>query len=78
MWVSDVNRYSVIQGGLTLKSVPRNYFNVTTTKFVIVDEYQEGPDIDKIDGVPDLIELLYSDEDIDQYVTYPNPKNNGY
>jgi len=40
---------------------------------VIVDEYQEGPDIDKIDGVPDLIELLYSEEDIDQYTTYPNP-----
>ena len=51
---------------------------MTGTDFVILEDYQEVDGLEEIDGVPDIISLLYTEEGVDQYVTYPEPNQNGY
>jgi len=55
-----------------------NLLNVTGTDFLIVDEYQQGVEISEIDGKPNIVELLYTEEMVNQYITSPKPDQNGY
>ena len=61
-------------------AIPEKFFNVTGTKFYEYNDLQESnqKDSDELSITPqDAISLLYSNEDIDQYVTYPFAETNG-
>ena len=60
-------------------SVPEKFFNVTGTEFYEYKELQPGVKAKETpSGEKDAISLLYSDESVDQYVTYPFAEINGY
>ena len=75
--VKDIDDYSSITN-IFFVGVPQNFLNVTGTDFVILEDYQEVDGLEEIDGVPDIISLLYTEEGVDQYVTYPESNQNGY
>lgn len=58
--------------------MPEHFLNITGTDYLVLDDYQEIDGLGEIDGTPDVIELLYTEEDVDQYVTYPEENQNGY
>lgn len=51
---------------------------MTGTDFLIVDSYQDDVPITKIDGKPNLVDLLYTDDGINQYENYPSPYQTAY
>jgi hypothetical protein len=51
---------------------------VTGTQFFLYNSIQQDIQFDQIGGKPDVVSLLYTDEGVDQYVTYPNHNTNGY
>ena len=57
---------------MTIHGVPQNLLNVTGTDYVVVNDYQESIPVTEIDGKPNIIDLLYTEEGIDQYPAYPS------
>ena len=45
--------------------------NVTGTDYLVVDDYQESVPTTEIDGKPNIIDLLYTEEGVDQYPSFP-------
>lgn len=76
---SDVNNFSAVFKSTNLAAVPPNYLNVTLDELYVYDSLQSGVDTTKTsNGKKDAISLLYSQEEVDQYVTYPLDDQNGY
>ena len=77
IYVRDVSDfYSIYEPAY--QAVDKNLFNVTGTEFYLIDELQEDVEVDEYDGKRDAIALLYTEDGIDQYVTYPSTNRNGY
>ena len=49
---------------MTFQGVPQNLLNVTGTDYVVVNDYQESISVTEIDGKPNIIDLLYTEEGI--------------
>jgi hypothetical protein len=63
----------------TIKAVPRNFFNVTGTDFYIPTEMQKVSSVPKLpDGKIDGVGLLYSNESMYTYPTYPGDDQDAY
>ena len=55
-----------------------NYLNVTGTDYLVVDSYEEEVPITEVDGKPNVIDLLYTQDGIEQYPTYPSNNGSAY
>lgn len=52
---------------------------MTGTEFYEINDIQGGSNPSKTsDGKPDVISTLYNNDAVDEYVTYPEPYQNGY
>ena len=71
-YISDVNHFFKISSDMTIQGVPQNLLNVTGTDYLVVDDYQEGVPYTEIDGKINVIDLLYTEEGVDQYPGYPS------
>ena len=77
--ISDINDFQVLFQNDNIYSVPENFFNITGTDFYEYKDLQSGVTAtETASGQKDAISLLYSDEGVDQYVTYPFAEINGY
>ena len=75
--MKDVNDF-VAYHSIKTHAVPTNFFNVTSTEFFLYNSIQGGVGVDEVSGKPDVVSMLYTDEGVDQYVTYPGTQVNGY
>ena len=70
--------YSVFIGASQV-GVPENFMNVALGGLYVYDDLQDGVDMTETpEGQKDAISLLYSDEEIDEYVSYPTDNQDGY
>ena len=60
-----MSKFFPIGPELTIHGVPRNLLNVTGTEYMVVDDYQGNVPVTEIDGKPNIIDLLYTEEGID-------------
>ena len=71
-WISDANDFFSIHYGTKIIGVPQDLLTVTGTEFLVVDDYQEEVPVTEIDDKPNVIDLLYTDEGVNQYPSYPS------
>ena len=75
----DVNDYSSEFQNTNLVAVPENFLNVTLDELYVYNELQSNVDYERTSiGQKDAISLLYNEDEVDQYVTYPSKNQNGY
>jgi len=59
--------------------VPKNFLNVTLDELYVYDSLQDDVETtETTNGKKDAISLLYSTEDVEEYVTFPMNHINGY
>jgi len=67
-----VSNFQSLFSASSLIAAPENLLNVTDNQFYDYDHFQKDVDFTKtVDGHRDAISLLYSHDEVDQYVTYP-------
>ena len=71
MYYREVSDFGAVSTGL--QGIPQNLLNVTGSKFFLYNEMVDGKSLETIDDKPDVVQLLYSDEEIEQYSAYPEP-----
>ena len=70
---------SSIKVSTTFYGIPSNLLNVTYNEFYIPDDMQDVNGVDDLpDGKINAVGLLFSDDDIDQYPTYPSDNQDAY
>lgn len=63
--ILDVSSFLDLDRNVHLQGIPRNLLNVTGTESLIVSSYQNEVDITEIDGKPNVVDLLYTDDGVD-------------
>ena len=70
---------SNIDLGCTYFGVPSNLLNVTYAEFYVPDDMQDVTGVPNLpDGKIDAVGLLFSDNNLDQYPTYPDNDQDAY
>lgn len=77
--ISDILQFNIIFSNAKLIGVPENFLNVTGTDFYDYKEVQRHVEGTRktADGKFDAISLLYSDDAVDQYQSFPFAEQNG-
>ena len=59
--------------------MPKNLLNVLDSKYLVIDDVQSISESETLsDGKVDVVGLLFSDEDVYQYPTYPSDDQDAY
>ena len=70
---TDLNDFSSFYDDASIVAVPEKYLNVTFDEDYVYNDLQSGIETtETTNGKKDAIQLLYSDEEVDEYVTFPS------
>ena len=76
-YLSDISQYNWHK--VFIKCVPDNYLEVTDNAFYYPKDFQDGIKVNKTStGHPDAVQMLYTDESVNYYPTYPSNNTNMY
>lgn len=76
-WISDKSQYNRYEADISC--VPPNFLNVTDLAFYYPKDVQDDVKVNTTaSGRPNAVAMLYSDEQVDEYPTYPGTDTDYY